>query len=259
MAENLEYFDAFGRCIPHEIKAEHHVKTRRYFAFEQPEINYAQIYARLVKHLHIENAPSLDTFKSRAEAILEQLRADPAYKNILNGVHVPFMLPKHTIAEMGHSVEHTFVSAVKSAFEETNSSKTFTNHYKDDLIGKLSIAEGSRHAQLVNTMQEDVIVGYYFPCLMEYSIPATIEQVAKLPAQFLLAGGCDTSAALVACPNLLLRTDGYPPVLWFAGLNAEKSGVGYHFEAYGYNLTFNRKPHFDRVAESWASGLVVLG
>jgi hypothetical protein len=35
--------------------------------------------------------------------------------------------------------------------------------------------------------------------------------------------------------------------------------VGYHFEAYGHNLTFNRRPHFGQAAEYWASGLVVLG
>jgi hypothetical protein len=40
---------------------------------------------------------------------------------------------------------------------------------------------------------------------------------------------------------------------------AESAKAGYHFEAYGYNLTFNRRVHFDQVAESWASGLVVLG
>ena len=99
----------------------------------------------------------------------------------------------------------------------------------------------------------------YLPCLLEYSIPAALEQMATLPEHFLLAGGLDTSAAFVSLPGLLLRKDGYPPLLWFSGLAAEKDGVGYHYEAYGYNLTFNRRAHLGKVAEYWASALVVLG
>jgi len=64
---------------------------------------------------------------------------------------------------------------------------------------------------------------------------------------------------MIATPDLLLRTDGYPPLLWLGALQGEKEQVGYHFEAYGYNLTFNRKPHFNQVAEYWCAGLVVLG
>jgi hypothetical protein len=257
--ENTAYFDNFGRCIPNGLKADHHLNTRRYFLLEQPEINYKAIYERLVKHLKIESAISLQEFTHRAESILDHLRADENCKNILNGVHVPFMLRKKPIVEMGLELEQHYIYAVKNAFEESFPTKTFTNHHKEGLEGKLKVAEGSRHQQLVEAMQKDIVVGYYFPCLMEYSVPATLEQVAKLPEQFLLAGGCDTAAAIVGSPDLLLRNDGYPPVIWFAGLDAEKQGVGYHFEAYGYNLTFNRKPHFDRVAESWTSGLVVLG
>ena len=45
---------------------------------------------------------------------------------------------------------------------------------------------------------------------------------------------------------------------WLAGLQGEKPGIGYHFEAYGYNLTFNRRPHLDQTAEYWWSGVTVL-
>ena len=36
------------------------------------------------------------------------------------------------------------------------------------------------------------------------------------------------------------------------------AGIGYHFEAYGYNLTFNRRPHLGHAAEYWSSGISVL-
>jgi len=257
--QTTEYFDINGRCIPHGINSEHHVQTRRYFIFEQPQIDYDAIHARLVKHLGIENPISSQEFAERAEKILEGLRDDPQCRNILNGVRVPFMLPVQERADIGERLEQHYISAVKASFEEVFSKNSFTNHHKDGLSGKLSIAVDSRHERLIAAQGEQVVVGYYFPCLMEYAVPAAIEKTGQLPEQFILAGAYDTSAALVGSPDLLLRKSGYPPVLWLAALDSEKSGVSYHYEAYGYNLTFNRKPHFDRVAESWASGLVVLG
>ena len=75
--QTTEYFDINGRCIPHGIMAEHHVQTRRYFVFEQPEIDYDTIYARLVKHLAIEKPITAQEFAERAEKILDKLRDDP--------------------------------------------------------------------------------------------------------------------------------------------------------------------------------------
>lgn len=257
--QNTEYFDGFGRCIPRAIKADCHSNTRRYFICEQPNIECDKIHARLVKHLAIDNPITIAEFTDRAEKILAALRNDPQCKNLLNGVHVPIMLPKDSYSDLGEHFEEKYVGAVKSSFEENSPGRSFVNHHKAGLSGKLKIAPGSRHDQLIAAMQKDLVVAYYFPCLNEYSVPAAIQQIGQLPENFLLAGGFDTAAALVGSPDLLLRAHGYPPLLWLAGLEAEGPGVGYHFEAYGYNLTFNRRVHFDKAAESWASGIVVIG
>lgn len=252
-------FDAHGRCQPASIKADAHKKTRRYFDFEKRPVDLKQIYARLTTHLAIGNSVSLEEFTSRVNKILQDLRDDQLTKNVVNGVYVPFMLPIETPTDIGTLIEQKYLPAVQASFAEAFPDKSFINHHKDGLTGKLAIALGSRHEKLLSKQKNQVIVGVYFPSLMEFSVPAAIEQMAHLPEKFLLAGGVDTAAAMVAAPDLLLRKDGYPPVLWMAGLDTEKLGVGYLFEAYGYHLTFNRKPHFDKAAESWASGLVVLG
>lgn len=257
--ENPEYFDSNGRCIPSGIKAEYNQDIRRYFICEQPKIEYEKIHARLVKHLKIDHPIAVEEFTNRAEDIIKKLSHDPQCKNILNGVRVPFMLPKDSALDLGDYIEKKYVSAVKESFEESYPNRNFVNHNKGGLSGKLSIAKGSRHDQLIEEMSQHQVVGYYFPCLTEYSVPAAIKQIEKLPSRLLLAGGYDTAAALVGTPELLLRTNGYPPLLWLSGLNAENDGAGYHFEAYGYNLTFNRRVHFNKVAESWASGIVILG
>ena len=172
---------------------------------------------------------------------------------------MPFILPKAARADIGEALDEDYLPAVLGAFKAEFPKYDFVNHHKGGLAGKLSVAPGSRHERLLEATRQSEVVGVYLPCLLEYSIPAALEQMATLPEHFLLAGGLDTSAAFVSLPGLLLRKDGYPPLLWFSGLAAEKDGVGYHYEAYGYNLTFNRRAHLGKVAEYWASALVVLG
>lgn len=252
-------FDQHGRCIPAELTTPVHRGTRCYFAFVQPKIDYGNIYARIKKYLGFSDGISKEEFEQRAKAILQKLQSDPKTKEIVNGVGVPFILPNASYPDYGEALETVYLNALKGSFGEVLPGYDFVNHHKDGLAGKLSIIARSRHAHLLAAMQKDMVVGYFFPSLTEYSVPAAIEQIDVLPQQFLLAGGFDTCAALIGSPDLLLRADGYPPLIWLAALEAEKDQVGYYFEAYGYNLTFNRRPHFNQVAEYWSSGLVVLG
>jgi hypothetical protein len=254
-----DLFDDHGRRIPPELKAAVHRDTRRRFICPQPKTDYGAIHARIKEHLGATGPLSAAEFEDRAEAILSSLRNNSETKNIAQGVRVPFLLPKASYADFGQALDSTYLPAVQRSFQQTFPECRFTNYCKSGLAGKLGVAAESRHQRLLAAMQQGVVVGYYFPCLLEYSVPAAVEQMQTLPAKFLLAGGFDTCAAFVGCPDLLLRRDGYPPLLWLAALSGEKEGVGYHFEAYGYNLTFNRRPHFGHVAEYWASSLVVLG
>lgn len=252
-------FDAYGRRVPPPLISAAHQVTRRYFNITQPEIDYAAIHARIQNRLEIPDALSAQEFEQRAKAILTKLRSDPRAHGIASGVRVPFFLPQASYADYGDALEKIYLKGVSSAYRDVLPKYEFVNHHKSGLAGKLSIAPGSRHERLLQAMQQSQVVGYYFPCLLEYSVPAAVEQMASLPDQFLLAGGFDTAAAFIGSPNLLLRTDGYPPLLWLGAMLGEKELIGYHFEAYGYNLTFNRRPHLGQAAESWANGLVVLG
>lgn len=258
MIETAQRFDAHGRCLPHDsTQAACHRRTRRYFLPAQPKLDYAAIYQRTVDQLGEAGIDAAE-FERRARAALSRLADDEATCGILNGTHVPFLLPAARHDDIGEALESHYLPAVERAYAQTLPEYSFSNHHKAGLAGKLMPAEGSRHQYLIDAMAAGPVVGVYFPCLLEYSLPAAIEQMASLPADFLLAGGYDTVAAFIGSPDLLLRKDGYPPLLWLSGLDSEKEGVGYHFEAYGYDLTFNRRVHQGMAAEYWASGLVVL-
>ncbi len=255
---DTSFFDDFGRCIPTRATSAVHTKTRRYFICQQPVIDYAEIHARLVKHLGAGLEISPDEFAERARAIHARLEADPQTRNINRGVGIPFILPRTRVPDIGALLDERYLPAVGRAFQEKFPDYSFTNHHQTGLTGRLSILPGSRHQKLLDAMSERDVVGVYFPAFSEYSIPAAVEQLAALPDNFLLSGGFDTAAALVAAPDLLLRTDGYPPLLWLGALASEKEGIGYQFEAYGYNLAFNRRPHLGQAAEYWANGITLL-
>ncbi len=254
------YFNEFGRCVPAtSLMSLAHKESRRYFQVSQPELDYQAIYDRLNDNFEFSDQISVVDFQKRAQAILDKLQSDSDYKNITHGVAVPFILPKAEYSDIGDALENIYLPSVDKAFHSKFPDYSFVTHHTESLEGNLAVASGSRHEELIAAMQKHNVVGWYFPTLLEYSVPAAIEQVGLLPKQFLLAGGFDTAAAFIGSPDLLLRTDGYPPLLWLSGLATENPDAGYHFEAYGYGLTFNRRAHLNKVAEYWASGLVVIG
>lgn len=252
-------FDDTGRCIPNALQAPAHARSRRYFRIDTPVFDPAAAHARLLRHLGAGQETSVEAFIHRSEAIRARLQADPQTRGILAGPGIPFILPRGPVTEIGTLLGEGFVPAVGRAYEETYPDYRFTNQVRMDLSGRLSIRPGSRHEQVVDAMERREVVGIYFPCLTEYAIPAAVEQLAGLPEHLTLSGGFDTSAALVAAPGLLLRKDGYPPLLWLSGLKEDDPAApAYHYEAYGYNLTFNRRPHLNQAAECWWNGITVL-
>lgn len=259
IAESNVRIDAHGRVIPHGLQASAHTTSRRYFKIEPcdrpPEVSLE----RLQRYLGISASWTAATFVAQTEQIRNRIRSDAALAPLLNGVHVPFILPKIPKKDTGTLLEEQFLPAVGQAFESTQPGGQFVNHVPHSLAECLSPAPGSRHQRMVEEAHQREVVGIYFPCLTEYSVPAALEAIAAFPDDFLLAGGFDTSAALVAAPDLLIRTRGYPPLLWLSGLTGETPAVGYHFEPYGLNLTFNRRAHLGLAAEYWWSGLTVLG
>jgi len=256
--EPATLFDDFGRCIPMVKNSSAHFKTRRYFQFEEQEIDYQSIYQRLNTAFDIKKQLSFNQFQSQVESLIQDIQKNDSLKSVLNGPTIPFIVPQTQVIDIGEELNNTYIKAVKNTFTSTFPDYEFNNYCSEIAKGSLSVAAGSRHDKLLTQITKQAVVGLYFPCFMEYSVPAMIEQIKFLPEQCLLAGGFDACAALVAAPNLLQRKKGYPPLLWLAGLEDENTKAGYHFEAYGYNLTFNRRSHFDHVAEYWSSGMVIL-
>jgi len=252
-------FATDGRCQPEGNGESAAAETRHYFKLQQPVLDLPAIHARVAALLGADGLPSPADFAARVDAIRARLANDPQIREMLNGICIPFLLPPARHADIGTALDERYLPAVADAFAAQLPDYDYTNHHKGGLAGKLTVSEHSRHQALIDRMADSAVVGCYFPCLTEYAIPAMRQRLRNLPGDLLLAGGYDTCAALIAAPDLLLNREAYPPLLWLAGLEGEKADIGYHFEAYGYNLTFNRRLHQGQAAEYWAGALVVLG
>jgi len=257
-AVNTALFDDFGRCLPTRTQAPAHKASRRYFRCEQPPIDYKSIHDRSQRAYGSILQINAADFELRARAVWAGLAADPVTQGLTRGVGVPFLLPQTPLGDIGTQLAQRFLPAVASAFRTHFPDYAFTDHNLVPLAQQLSVAPGSRHDRLLEAMNLSDVVGWYFPALSEYSLPAAREQIQALPESLWLAGGVDTCAALIGSPDLLLRRDGYPPLLWLGALNTDQAMLGYHFEAYGYNLTFLRRPHLGHANEYWSNGLTVI-
>lgn len=256
--ETMPLFDEHGRCLPSQARSPAHARSRNYFRCGSPQIEPLHSIARIRQHLAPDLAMGDDEFITRIAGLRQRLAQDEAMRNVLNGPTIPFAMPRLEVSDIGQAFDERFLPAVAAAYQAVLPEYRFVNHHPAGTAGKFSLRPGERHRRLLDAMARDEVCGLYFPCLSEFSEPAALEQIEALPEDCLLSGPLDTAAALVATPDLLLRRDGYPPLLWLSGAAAELGTVGYHFEAYGYNLTFNRRAHLGQVAEYWWHGLTIL-
>jgi hypothetical protein len=249
-------FDVSGRRIKTDaIVAPVNSASDRY-ALAQPRIDHSAIHARISEHLGGAGELSVGDFKSRAVRLIEALSASDATRQLLQGVHVPFFLPQRLIADIGEALEEIFLPAVGSSWRAQFPKYDFRNELKGGLAGKVNIAPGSRYERLLRAMESGPVVGMYFPlALSGFSVDAALQQMSDLPDDFLLAGGVDASAALVGCPEMIMKIDGYAPQLDLSGIEGRASRYGYHFAPYGYNLTFNGRYHNGLASDYCASGL----
>ena len=125
MTNNDCLFDEYGRCIPRNNIYPVYKKSRRYFTFEPIEVNYQDIYDRIKKFLYVNNDISISEFTNRAEKILDGLKQDSTTKNIVNGIGVPFFLPKKNHSNIGKDLIDYYLKALSQSFTDKNSDYDF--------------------------------------------------------------------------------------------------------------------------------------
>lgn len=265
VGKNQELFDEYGRLIPTPDRRVYSQVSRRYFVTPQPTLNLREIYGRIQKHLNTGDTLSFQDFEGRAERILQTLEKDEKTKSLMNAVRIPFFCtPETKGVDMGQELDEVYLKAVGRSFTEKFPEYKFTNYFEGKLTGQVSVVPNTRYERFIEARKRGPVVGWYFPnCLSEYAVPDQRELVSSLPDSFILSGSIDAAAALIGSPDLLMKKDDFYPHLLcqsaVAPTNPADEKFFYFFEAYGWNLTFNRRSYVGAVSEYFAGGLIVLG
>ncbi len=251
-------FDRHGRRIPPQGMKTSVVDADRNFYLDQKVMKLEDYGLRLTLaagYLGRSIAIDPEEFVDRANALRERIRGDERLANLLHGVHLPIALPQIAIGDYGTALEVVFLPAVGRSYEIAFPGRKFYNHRRGTLAGQVTVAEGSRHCDLLAAMVAGPVVGLYFPTALQgYSALACLEQMAILPDNTLLAGALEPAMALIMYPDILAR-HGQTPSLDCTALHWQ--GLSLYFKAVDDNLSFDFR--FLDANDYYSGGLVVLG
>lgn len=265
-------FDKRGRRIPPKglIKAKV-CDANREFRLYQPALKQEADYAkRLMKLLNAfvgvlpnEQYSALSKvttaeFKAKTERLLALIQEKPqTTSNIFYGVWLSVVLPQLLTDDLGTVLEQ-YLEAANKSYAKTFADRKFNNYRKGELGGKVSIADGSRHDQLIKRMKQERVIGIFFPNpLQGYSIDASREQMSALPEGFVLSG-LDTVIAVAMYPDILAR-DYRTPGLDLAALSWQSADFSLLFGAVVDGLVFGRTDSLAHARGSCSGGLLFLG
>jgi hypothetical protein len=254
-------FDKHGRRIPPRTLRRAVTKAdRRFLFYQHSKLDLAERLNRLFEYFGEGAFITTQDFENRVEQILEGLRNDSNTKPITNGVGLPFALPQITVDDYGKVLDEVFLPAVERSYKAQFPERTFYNRFKGTFEGQVSIVDGSRHERLVEAMKQDIVVGVYFPnCLHGFSVEASLKQMASLPEKFLLVGGFEACASMIAHPDILAR-DLNTPLLDLAAIRWQYAeDCWLCFSAADDHLEFHGGGGLGDAFLTCTSGLVVLG
>ena len=252
---NIEVvFDAKGRLEPDAtIKSPAHLKSRNYFKFPNLEFDLSASYKRISAVFDIPIAE--DDFVTEVEGLLKESRVSLGLDETKNVLAIPFFTPTLGDCDLGEILDNTLIPAVGKSYQNIFPDYQFKNEFPHSLSGHLKSIPGLGHDRLERAVATGPVVGLCLCVLREYSVHAAREQAKIIGGNFGLAGAIDLSSVFVSQPDLLFHKNEYPPLMWMSGCQTSWDHANFHYEAYGYNLMFNRRVHYDQVAEYWAHGV----
>jgi hypothetical protein len=254
--------DLNGRVFPEGSERVYSVLDRRYFCLEKHDKPLPDVYQNYIDIFGTQllTGLDLDTFVTKIHSIQNSLKLTSSMSNLLSGVSVPFILPKKDqIAKAGGW--DFLIGSVKNSFEKAYPEYEFKNIHGETL--NVEVIAGSRWETLDKKSEQGPVVGLYFPtALSGFAIPDHLNVVNRLDPGFVLSGIPEVACALVGSPGLLMKSDGkYPNLLAltsFKSRSESEKHFFWFFEAYGWNLYFNRRSMIGAVSEYYSGGLTLF-
>ena len=246
-------------------------KPNYYYKIEKPKIDYPTILERSKKFNGLRQDFSLNEFKEKAQGLLEDIKEDQNYENLLKGVHVPFVF-EHISKEqdVGRVLEDVLLPNLKNSFLD----KYPENHFKailqsdSKLPEQIKLDSTSNYRNLINASKLGPVVGWYFPqAFQEYDVKSQRSQLRYLESpkntEICLSGGMDIISSLIGCPELLISENHYSPILCMSAYVHSDPRLVLLLKAYGPHLEFwcmtqMLTKETTQVSEQWAGGISIF-
>jgi len=258
-------FDSVGRLRPIAGERVYSRDDRGYFDLRQPKLDWEAVGARMERLFDggRETQYSLSGIRDRLEACRQSTMSDSSSRGLFDGVHVPFVLPAAMESDLGRELEDVFIPTACRSFLAEYGEYSATNLCVGTLPGGVKIVPNTRWDRVLQARAQGPVMGWYFPLALKgFAIPDQRALISRLPEAMILSGPFEIAASLVACPELLMRQDDkYPNLLALSAMepvDADQAHMFWFFEAYGWNLCFNRRSMIGPVSEYFSGGITLL-
>ncbi len=266
----MDQFNELGRRIPPLNMRLFSSKPKCYYAFEKPYIDYQAILDRAKQYGNVPLNYTVQEFKEKAGEILEMLSRDKSYRNILNGIHVPFACKSmDEIDDPGTQLQDVLLPKVDAAFVDSNPGCHFKAILQGDsqLKFKVTLDPYAQFSEFIKASRSEVVVGWLFPeALQEYDVDSQRLQMQTLKrpnnTNICLSGGLDICSALIGYPKLLINQSQYSPNLCLSAYVHHDPRLVCIIKSYGPHMEFWCMTNMltktiKQVSEQWSGGLTV--
>jgi hypothetical protein len=235
-------------------------------------VNDFQLILERIKKNNLINV-NLDplNFENRSISLKNKIQNDESFKNILKGVHIPFVYQiLNKTDELGSDLEDYLLPAIQNSFKDSYPNSNFKAILQSNSVLKnnLKIDSNSRYEKFIEKSSISTVVGWYFPqALQEFDVASQRAQMRELPPScefnVCLSGAKDVTAAIVGSPELLISGEFYTPILCMSSYVHSDPRLVLLIKSYGPHLEFwcmsqMLTKEITQVSEQWSGGLSIF-
>jgi hypothetical protein len=252
--------------------------TNNYRLFEPEDLTYYQIknsditYQELATNYQLTSffpEIQVDIFELVCESLKRRLSALRSVAPILNGVCIPFALPRlRERREISEIVLDDYLPFLERSYHTNIRDGRFNVIVQggSTLMGNLRIAKNSQYENLIESNTTYPLYGLYFPqALQQFDIQSQIRQMAELPTclPLCLSGPMEVLSVLIGKPDLLINEESYCPILCMSAVEHVDYRLALVIKSYGCNLELWAMsqmvtPTLKQVSEQWSGGITVF-
>jgi hypothetical protein len=263
-------FNALGRVVASADCRVFSDVPRDFYQLNDIDIQYSKQHDFFLDKGLISNNVASEAVEERLRHVEEMLRSDENYKNIFDGMAIPFCFTDaHAKVDLGSRLVDFWMPMLRKAYEETVAGSYFKAILQgnSELRGCVSPAFGSGYEEFLDCVKESLVIGYYFPtAFQEFDVNSQRARIAGFPkVQGLaasLSGPLEMIYSLISYPRLLFHENKYSPILLASGVEHIDPRMVLMLKSYGPHLEFwlmsqMLSPSKTQVSEQWSGGVTI--